>query len=119
MQVLFGLEYAHLVQNIKEEVVEACRSRPQLEIQFAEVLCSCMNPSENKNVSNRGMVSAGIFTNDNSLGMAAGNRYVIGGLLWELPEGRIIEDYLLFWIGSDNPAFANIVLTYNGCDIGT
>lgn len=28
-----------------------------------------------------------------------------------------MEDYLLFWIGADNPAFANVVLTFNNCEI--
>ncbi|POO02012.1 Diphthamide synthesis DHP [Trema orientale] len=115
--VLFGLEYAHLVHNIKERVAEACGTRSQLEIQFAEILCSCMNPSENRNISNRGMVPANVSTNDKSFGIVAGNRYAVGGLLWELPEGRKMEDYLLFWIGSDNSAFANVVLTYNSCEI--
>ncbi|KAG7566427.1 Diphthamide synthesis DPH1/DPH2 [Arabidopsis suecica] len=43
--------------------------------------------------------------------------YRLGGLTWDLPEGSKIEDYLLFWIGSDSSAFANVVLTFNGCDI--
>ncbi|PON77687.1 Diphthamide synthesis DHP [Parasponia andersonii] len=115
--VLYGLEYAHLVHNIKEEVAEVCGTRSQLEIQFAEILCSCMNPSEYQNISNHGMVPAVVLTNDKSFAIVAGNRYAIGGLLWELPEGCKMEDYLLFWIGSDNSAFANVVLTYNGCEI--
>nr|TKW11614.1 hypothetical protein SEVIR_6G243500v2 [Setaria viridis] len=28
-----------------------------------------------------------------------------------------MEDYLIFWIGQDNSAFANIVLTFNKCEI--
>ncbi|KAJ4848658.1 hypothetical protein Tsubulata_037819 [Turnera subulata] len=41
----------------------------------------------------------------------------IGGLTWDLPSGQEVEDYLLFWIGSDNSAFENVVLTFNGCKI--
>jgi len=29
-----------------------------------------------------------------------------------------MEDYSLFWIGHDNSAFANVVLTFNVCEIG-
>ncbi|XP_062096143.1 uncharacterized protein LOC133801932 isoform X2 [Humulus lupulus] len=115
--VLFGLEYAHSIQNIREEVVEACGSRSQFEIQFAEILCSEMNASDNQNVCSRGMLPAGLLTNNKSFGMVAGNRYAIGGLHWELHAEQKMEDYLLFWIGSDNSAFANVVLTYNGCEI--
>lgn len=115
--VLFGLEYAHLIQNIREEVVEACESRPQLEIQFAEVLCSEMNPPDKQNICNQGMVPAGILTDDKSFETLPGTRYAIGGLVWKLCEGRKMEDSLLFWIGSDNSAFANVVLTFNGCEI--
>ncbi|KAK4385994.1 2-(3-amino-3-carboxypropyl)histidine synthase subunit [Sesamum angolense] len=43
--------------------------------------------------------------------------YKVGGLSWTLPQGRKMEDYLLFWIGLENPAFANVVLTFNSCEI--
>ena len=49
---------------------------------------------------------------------ASGTRYNIGGLTWNLPDGQNMEDYLLFWIGPDNSAFANVVLTFNACEIG-
>lgn len=104
-----------MIHNIREEVVAACESRPQLEIQFAEVLCSDMNPSNKQNTSDQGMVRASVLIDDN--GKLAGNRG-IGGLVWKLREGRKMEDHLLFWIGSDNSAFANVVLTFNGCEIG-
>lgn len=44
--------------------------------------------------------------------------YRIGGLTWSLPVGHRIEDYLLFYVGSDDSAFANISMTYNTCEIG-
>ncbi|KAL5576263.1 hypothetical protein UlMin_017962 [Ulmus minor] len=112
--VLFGLEYAHAIQSIKDKVVEVCESS-KLEIQFAELLCSTMNPLENQNNFNQGMVPPGVLSDDKSL--VVSNRYSIGGLVWKLHEGRKVEDYLLFWIGSDNSAFANVVLTFNGCEI--
>ncbi|GJV70508.1 2-(3-amino-3-carboxypropyl)histidine synthase subunit 2, partial [Tanacetum coccineum] len=48
---------------------------------------------------------------------AVKRKYRIGGLVWNLEEGQSMEDYSLFWIGPDNSAFANVVLTFNGCDI--
>lgn len=44
--------------------------------------------------------------------------YRIGGLTWSLPVGHRMEDYLLFYVGSDDSAFANILMTYNTCEIG-
>ncbi|KAF7814369.1 2-(3-amino-3-carboxypropyl)histidine synthase subunit 2 isoform X1 [Senna tora] len=48
---------------------------------------------------------------------ASRNSYSVGGLTWKLPEGRSMDDYLIFWIGCDNSAFANAVLTFNACEI--
>lgn len=89
------------------------------EFQFANVMCSVMNPSKDPEASNDLLAPADRLTSSNSFGTVSGNVYSIGGLVWELPEGDKMEDYLLFWIGSNNSAFANIVLTYNGCEIGT
>ncbi|KAH9783253.1 2-(3-amino-3-carboxypropyl)histidine synthase subunit 2 [Citrus sinensis] len=44
-------------------------------------------------------------------------RHTIGGLVWNIPDRKKMEEHLLFWIGSDNSAFANVVLTFNGCEI--
>lgn len=118
MQVLFGLEYSHLIQHIRDEVVEACICSSGLEIQFAETMGSDMNPSETHKISNGCMEPAGLFIDDKRFQTVAGNRFNIGGLVWELREGHKMEDYLLFWIGPDNSAFANAVLTFNGCEIG-
>ena len=89
------------------------------EIQFANVMCSVMNPSKDPQVSSDILRAADGLTSSNSFGTVSGNVYSIGGLVWELPEGSKMEDFLLFWIGSNNSAFANIVLTYSGCEIGT
>lgn len=82
-------------------------------------MCSVMNPSKDRKLSNELPGPAGSLTDDTSFGTTSSVTYSIGGLVWKLPEGRKMEDYLLFWIGSNNSAFANIVLTYNGCEIGT
>lgn len=78
-----------------------------------------MNPSKGHKVSNEVQGTSGSLTDNNSFGTVSANTYSIGGLVWKLPEGHKMDDYLLFWIGSNNSAFANIVLTYNGCEIGT
>ncbi|KAL5560549.1 hypothetical protein UlMin_036760 [Ulmus minor] len=73
--VLFGLEYAHAIQSIKDKVVEVCESS-KLEIQFVELLCSTMNPLENQNNFNQGMVPPSVLSDNKSL--VASNRYSIG-----------------------------------------
>ena len=56
MQVLFGLEYAHAMQDIKEVLViqlsRLHRSTSSLEVRFADVMCSVTNSSENFRTSN-------------------------------------------------------------------
>ncbi|KAK2641962.1 hypothetical protein Ddye_023725 [Dipteronia dyeriana] len=115
--VLYGLEYAYAIPHIREALTEASTSYvsgSKLEINFASVICSVINPAEDhKSIHG----SADGSTTDESFGKEAGTRCAIGGLNWNIPEGHKMEDYLLFWIGSDNSAFANVVFTFNGCEI--
>ncbi|GLU12966.1 hypothetical protein SLE2022_296190 [Rubroshorea leprosula] len=116
--VLYGLEYAHAIPRIKEELVESLRSygpKSKVDIQFADVMCSMRNPSEDQRNSN-GLLGILGTSNDGSAA-AADTRYSIGGLIWDIPEEHKMEDYLLFWIGPENSAFANVVLTFNNCEI--
>ncbi|XP_021292568.1 2-(3-amino-3-carboxypropyl)histidine synthase subunit 2 [Herrania umbratica] len=113
--VLYGLEYAHAISQIKEALVEAT-PRAKVELQFADVMCSIINPLEDNRRSNGLLGLLGSCTN-NSSGAETGTRYSLGGLIWDLPEGQRMEDYMLLWIGPDNSAFANVVLTFNGCEI--
>ncbi|XP_060670953.1 uncharacterized protein LOC132800721 [Ziziphus jujuba] len=115
--VPFGLEYAHLIQHIRDEVVEACMNSSRLEIQFAETMSSDMNPSESRKISNGSLEAASVFSDDKCIRTVVGNRYTIGGLVWELHEEYKMEDYLFFWIGCGNAAFASVVLTLYGCEI--
>ncbi|KAK3011132.1 hypothetical protein RJ639_012857 [Escallonia herrerae] len=112
--ILFGLEYAHAIDDIKEsavaESINLCGSTSQLQLHFADVMCSVVNPSE-------GHLRVGSCASHDGCSNAVDTRYSIGGLTWSVPGGQKIEDYSLFWIGSDNPAFANVVLTFNGCEI--
>lgn len=81
--------------------------------EFSNVMCSSIDPSETIHVAGG--------TNNNSdidIRMKTRNRYSLGGLVWNLPQGRKMEDYLLYWIGSPNAALQNVVLIFNGCDIG-
>ncbi|KAM7278318.1 hypothetical protein ACFE04_005452 [Oxalis oulophora] len=116
--VLYGLEYAHSIPLVKEVLLEAlrsCESTSKRELLFADVVSSITNPSqENSNSSGLVGVSGGDFAKENSC--ALDSSYITGGLTWNLPVGHKMEDYLLVWIGSDNSAFANVVLTYNGCE---
>ncbi|KAG4204958.1 hypothetical protein ERO13_A04G073032v2, partial [Gossypium hirsutum] len=113
--VLYGLEYAHTISHIKGALVEAM-PRTKLELIFANVMCSIINSLEDHRKSDR-LGYLGSFSSVNSLGAATCTRCSLGGLIWDLLEGRRMEDYLLLWIGPDNSAFSNIVLTFNGCEI--
>ncbi|XP_062174033.1 uncharacterized protein LOC133879473 [Alnus glutinosa] len=118
--VLYGLEYSYSIKNVREALVDALRlpeSKSELGVHLADVLSSVTNPSDDNKSSNGLGGPAGDCTEDKTFGMAPGSSYSIGGLIWTLPDGHRMEDYLLFWIGSDNSAFANVVLTFNGCDI--
>ena len=104
-------------------------------LHYADVMCSVMNPSDyDKTLKGELESSNGYTSNGNLLKCVNNNNilspdhckqntlpitsYNLGGLAWSLPQEHNIEDYLLFWIGPDNPAFANVVLTFNNCEIG-
>ncbi|KAL2556645.1 diphthamide synthesis DPH2 family protein [Forsythia ovata] len=117
--VLYGLEYAHAIQEIKEalisDVLSLCGSTSGLEPLYADIRCSVIYPPETSNSANRlELVDREVA---NSLAKGTNTAYGIGGLTWSLPEGRKMDDYLVFWIGLDNPAFANVVLQFNSCEI--
>lgn len=88
------------------------------EVHFADVPSSVMFPSKDINKLNGLQERDSDFSNNASSDGASGTRYSIGGLTWKLPEGQSMEDYMLFWIGLDNSAFAHVVLTFNACEIG-
>ncbi|KAG5104068.1 hypothetical protein JHK82_041038 [Glycine max] len=114
LQVLFGLEYAHSMQRIKEALLESsmsCRFDPKSEVHFADVPSSVMFPS--KDIKKINVLQEPV----SDCNGASGTMYSIGGLTWKLPEGQSMDDYLVFWIGHDDSAFANVVLTFNACEI--
>jgi diphthamide biosynthesis protein 2 len=121
LQVLFGLEYAHSIQQIRKVLLESstsCKSDLKSEFHFADVPSPYMFPSKDiKKLSGIQEEACGCGNNSSSDG-PSGTIYNIGGLTWKLPEGQSMEDYSLIWIGQDNSAFANVVLTFNACDIG-
>lgn len=110
VMILYGLEYAHVIPSIQEEL-GLSKPESQLKFSVADVLCSFISPSKDPRESMEHPVPSG----EDSL--SSSRNYRLGGLTWDLPEGSKIEDYLLFWIGSDSSAFANVVLTFNGCDV--
>ncbi|KAL8104357.1 hypothetical protein AgCh_028532 [Apium graveolens] len=121
VMVLFGLEYAYAMQEIRKmTVVESsklCESTCSLNINYADVLCSIINPTRKSETCDEHLESTSMPTSHERSGDTTAQSYKIGGLSWSVPEGSRIEDYTLFWIGSDNSAFANVVLTFNGCEI--
>ncbi|KFK35174.1 hypothetical protein AALP_AA5G249400 [Arabis alpina] len=109
IMILYGLEYAHVIPCIQEELMERLglsKTESQSKFSVADVLCSFISPTKDPRESMEHPEPSG----------KSGN-YRLGGLTWDLPEESKIEDYLLFWIGTDNSAFANVVLTFNGCDV--
>lgn len=117
--VLSGLEYAHAIPEIKQALVSDAssisESTSKLEVLYADVCCSVVNPSETCTSADQiGVVSRVV---NECPAEESGQNFNIGGLSWRLPQGQKMEDYLLFWIGLDNPAFANVVMTFNSCEI--
>lgn len=110
LQILYGLEYAHVIPRIREAL---SKTESEAKFSVASVICSFISPSKDPRESMEHPGPTGDIDSK-----ASSRNYRLGGLTWDLPEGSKIEDYLLFWIGSDNSAFANVVLTFNGCDIG-
>ncbi|XP_048569689.1 2-(3-amino-3-carboxypropyl)histidine synthase subunit 2 [Triticum urartu] len=131
--VLCGLEYAHALDDLKRATVGLCKSDCQnSEIHYAEVLCSEMSPSSSSTAEEQCSQSNGSTHNDglpahnddlatlvNSCCNVEGStrKYNLGGLTWRISTDEKMDDYLLYWIGQDNSAFANVALTFNKCDI--
>lgn len=128
IQLLFGLEYAHALQDIRTRIADNLLSDTSFSsICCAEVACSTMDPSLDEIRKEHLWPNHGLFTNGDSKMIPKSNqctkmeptgRYNLGGLTWNMPSGQQMEDCLLFWIGSDDAAFANVVLTFNNCDVG-
>ncbi|KAK9666611.1 hypothetical protein RND81_14G198200 [Saponaria officinalis] len=122
--VLFGLEYAYAMHDLKEALADegskVSSSSSTLDICCADALSSAVKPSKMQKTSDRQAAAVTDLSDDfESSDAEVYKSYSIGGLTWSLSNDRKIKDYLLFWIGSDNSAFANIVLTFNDCEIGT
>ncbi|KAH0721156.1 hypothetical protein KY290_006074 [Solanum tuberosum] len=113
--VLYGLEYTHAITEIKASVgAQVCS---ELEVHYADIMSPIITPPETFSSMNEqpeqsdGQCANGCSIEENDAA------YCVGGLTWSLPVGRRIEDYLIFYVGSDDPAFANILMTYNACEI--
>ncbi|PKA56256.1 hypothetical protein AXF42_Ash011186 [Apostasia shenzhenica] len=95
--VLLGLEYLHALQDIKAAMSPRLQCTGSgLMVTYAEVTSTIINPSEDC---------------DRRKG------FFLGGLTWSIPTGHKMEEYLLFWIGDEDSAFANMILTLNSCEI--
>jgi len=101
------------MQQIKEALLESSMSGrfdPKPDVHFADFPSSVMFPSKDIRKIKE--------LQEPASGCNGETPYSIGGLTWKLPEGQSMDDYLLFWIGLDDSAFANVVLTFNTCEIG-
>ncbi|CAN6448785.1 unnamed protein product [Victoria cruziana] len=101
--VLFGLEYSHAVGGLKEEVMARSSNQPDIRLRYADILFSRFDPT-------KGSCRQADCT-------AHGRRFCLGGLIWEVPEDCKLEDCVLLWVGADDAAFSNVVLTFNSCEI--
>ncbi|OAY71771.1 Diphthamide biosynthesis protein 2 [Ananas comosus] len=122
--VLYGLEYAHAMENLKGMVTNSSNLRyGSSTVHFAEVSFSSIDPPVKEkadkeqldfhgNIVNGGDKIISEWNSHNEVG-----KYFLGGLTWSITKDHKMEDFLLFWIGQDNSAFANVVLTFNTCEI--
>ncbi|KAJ1295318.1 hypothetical protein BS78_01G215100 [Paspalum vaginatum] len=132
--VLYGLEYAYALDDLRQTFEESCKSSLcNPEVQYADILCSVMSPSssateEHKCPESTGTSYSGHFSVNSDVASFPNNRcsmesssstykYILGGVTWNISVQEKMEDFLIFWIGQDNSAFANIVLTFNKCEI--
>nr|GMC80989.1 diphthamide biosynthesis protein 2 [Ipomoea batatas] len=119
--VLYGLEYAHAIPEIKEVAIkESSRLNSpssKLEFCYADVINSVTSPSEDFRYVNGKEEAGDCATGNESHSKEMDATYAIGGLSWSLTKGHKMEDYLLFYIGSENSAFANVLLTFNSCEL--
>lgn len=129
---MYGLEYAYALDDIRQSIQEACPGN--LEVHYADIMCSVMSPSSTSREGNEcpqlsgtscsGGLSiecdAATFLNNHSPMEQSGSmrKFSLGGVTWEISAEDNMDDYFIFWIGQDNSAFANIVLTFNKCEIG-
>lgn len=127
--MLYGLEYAHALQDLKSVMSRLLSSRGSNQmLYYSEVAHSSINPSgyhikdiklpesHEDAITDGEIIKNGESEVSNKL--ESGTKYSLGGLTWTTQSEHKMEDHLLFWIGSDNSAFANMVLTFNTYEIG-
>lgn len=112
--VLYGLEYAHAITEIKASVGTQCF---KLEVGYADIMSPVIAPSETFSSMNGKPELSDVQCANGCSTEKKNVSYRIGGLTWSLPVGHRMEDYLLFYVGADDSAFANILMTYNTCEI--
>ncbi|XP_047330742.1 2-(3-amino-3-carboxypropyl)histidine synthase subunit 2 isoform X2 [Impatiens glandulifera] len=117
--VLFGLEYAHAIQDIRKALTDVASrlhdSESRSVFYYADVVSTIIEPS---NTTSNGKLERVVCSTDTGDAKeAVTSKYSIGGLTWSLPKELKIEDCFLYWIGADNSSFSNAVLTFNECEI--
>ena len=136
--VLFGLQYAYAIEDVKREV-EVSGDSGSGTIVFAQVPSREMEPLRSTKSCvattaaagcsqgactprgcNGSQVSSGCSICSSSdaafvqeLEIASELVESIGGLKWSLPKDAMTEDVAILWIGDDGVALMNLLLTYN------
>lgn len=123
------------MDDLRRTFEESCKSKCNAGVQYADVPCSVMSPSSSTTEENNRPLASGtsscngdssansdlaaFLNNHCSMECSSStHKYSLGGITWNIAVREKMEDYLIFWIGQDNSAFANIVLTFNKCEIG-
>ena len=118
------------MDDLRRTFEESCKSNScNPEVQYADVLCSVMSPLSNtaeersgtschEELSIKSDVPTFLNIRCSMECSSSTQKYNLGGVTWNISAQEKMEDYLIFWIGQDNSAFANIVLTFNKCEIG-
>uniref|UniRef100_A0A0D9XR35 2-(3-amino-3-carboxypropyl)histidine synthase n=1 Tax=Leersia perrieri TaxID=77586 RepID=A0A0D9XR35_9ORYZ len=119
--VLYGLEYAHAIDDLKAVVAELYKSHSgSVEVQYADVLCSVMSPSSaaerehdqsdgNTHSNDVSIQSDGVATFVNNCCNVEGSKrkYNLGGLTWSTPIDDNMEDYVYYLV--EKAKDANII----------
>lgn len=133
--VLFDLEYAHAIPNIKRKVLEnqsQCVG-DSLIMLVADVPDREMYPDTHADDSSGDTMGVGTNCNHNEqkqleppaqrkgkpkeYSELSNTSYCFGGLNWRLPRDCKMEDVVLVWIGQEGPALTNIMLTFNASPV--
>ncbi|CAM6093351.1 unnamed protein product [Calypogeia fissa] len=155
--VMLGLSYIHVLQRIREQVLEI--QEMALDIIFVTIPSQQMKPFVNEKThaqKSQGAKLASEQDRNNNCRMATpitrgdlddrngqcndnnadtccsaskeefrrqatdvhkltreGSEFSVGGLKWVIPGNRGMEDYIILWVGDDEPGLTSVALIFN------